>query len=73
MSERRGLSDAEVAQRRSEEGYNELPSAKPRNSPAIAREVLREPMLLLLIAAGGIYLALGDLTEALMSRVRSTH
>lgn len=61
-----GLSDAEVTQRQAEEGYNELPSAKPRSGLVIARDTLREPMLLLLIVAGGVYLALGDLSEALM-------
>lgn len=61
-----GLSAAEVERRRAEDGFNELPSAKPRNVFAIAGEVLREPMLLLLIAAGIIYLIIGDVSEALM-------
>ena len=65
----RGLSQVEVTQRRSEDGYNELPSAKRRNVLAIVAEVLREPMLLLLIAAGGVYLLIGDRTEALMLMV----
>ena len=56
----RGLSQVEVTQRRSEDGYNELPSAKRRNVLAIVAEVLREPMLLLLIAAGGVYLLISD-------------
>ena len=48
------------------DGPNELPSAKPRNIFAIAFEVIREPMFLLLVAGGVIYLLLGDLQEALM-------
>jgi Ca2+-transporting ATPase len=47
-------------------GYNELPSSKPRSVLAIASEVAREPMFLLLVAGGLVYLLLGDLQEALM-------
>jgi Ca2+-transporting ATPase len=42
-----------------------LPSAKPRRPWAIAWEVIRESMFVLLIVAAAIYLALGDLSEAL--------
>jgi P-type Ca2+ transporter type 2C len=48
------------------EGYNELPTAKPRNLPSIFLEVLREPMFTLLIAGGAIYMLLGDLSEAIV-------
>src|SRR5262249_32300037 len=48
------------------EGYNGLRSAKPRRVLALALDVVREPMLLLLVAAGGLYLGLGDLQEALI-------
>ena len=43
-----------------------MPSAKPRSVLAIAFEVAKEPMFLLLVAGGLIYLFLGDLQEALM-------
>jgi len=59
-----GLSDAEAAERLQRDGYNELPSARPRSTVAIALEVVREPMFLLLIASGVIYLLLGDPAEA---------
>jgi len=59
-----GLSDAEAAIRLRREGYNELPSAKPRTLVAIAFDVVREPMFLLLIASGAIYLLLGDPAES---------
>jgi Ca2+-transporting ATPase len=59
-----GLSDAEAAARLQRDGYNELPSARPRSIVAIALEVVREPMFLLLIASGVIYLLLGDPAEA---------
>jgi P-type Ca2+ transporter type 2C len=61
-----GLSEAEAAARLSAEGYNELPTSRRRGFLAIAIEVAREPMFLLLVACGGIYLGLGDVHEALM-------
>jgi Ca2+-transporting ATPase len=61
-----GLSEAEAANRLKTEGYNELPSTKRRSIFVIAFEVVREPMFLLLVACGVLYLILGDLQEALM-------
>jgi Ca2+-transporting ATPase len=61
-----GLSPAEAAARLAVEGCNELPGARPRTTLAIALEVLREPMFLLLVAAGAIYFVLGDVGEAAM-------
>ena len=61
-----GLTDAQVLNRLKEEGYNDLPSAKPRNIFAIAFSVFREPMFMLLVACGVIYLLLGDRQDALM-------
>ncbi len=40
--------------------------ARRRDALRIASEVVREPMLLLLVAGGGIYLAVGDVYEALI-------
>ncbi|MGB9006834.1 MAG: cation-transporting P-type ATPase, partial [Candidatus Aminicenantales bacterium] len=45
---------------------NELPSAKKRTFLHIFLEVVREPMFLMLIACGVLYLFLGDTEEALM-------
>jgi Ca2+-transporting ATPase len=59
-----GLSDADAAARLVADGYNELPSSKPRRLIAIALEVVREPMFMLLIASGGVYLLLGDAAES---------
>jgi Ca2+-transporting ATPase len=61
-----GLSEAEAAERLNKEGYNELPSSKQRSIFAIAFDVIREPMFLLLVACGILYLILGDVEEALM-------
>ena len=62
----KGLSEDEAARILSTDGPNELPSAKPRSLPAIALGVIREPMFLLLVGGGIIYLLLGDLQEALL-------
>jgi Ca2+-transporting ATPase len=61
-----GLSQAEALQRLASDGPNELPVSKPRSLLRLAREVASEPMLLLLVACGALYLVLGDLQEALM-------
>ncbi|WP_370592340.1 cation-transporting P-type ATPase [Qipengyuania sp. YIM B01966] len=61
-----GLSDAEAAERLRTEGYNELPRTGQRTFARIVVDVLREPMLAMLIGAGLIYMALGDLQEALI-------
>ena len=63
--EARGLSSAEAARRLAAEGANLLPGSAPKSTAAIVREVAGEPMFLMLLAAGGIYLALGDPAEAL--------
>ncbi len=62
----KGLSHQQAAARLRSDGYNELPSSKPRNVFRIALEVVREPMFLLLIAAATIYLVLGDVREAIV-------
>lgn len=64
-TELRGLSEAEAAVRLKNEGLNELPASRPRSIWATSFEILREPMFLLLVAAGLLYFALGDLREAI--------
>ena len=54
-----GLSESEARQRLREQGYNELPSSRPKNIFAIGFEVARQPMFLMLVACGGIYLLMG--------------
>src|SRR5262245_4903942 len=63
VSER--LSDAVATERLRLEAPNELPAAKPKSTLRIAAEVLREPMFLLLIATGAVYLVLGSIEEAI--------
>jgi Ca2+-transporting ATPase len=61
-----GLSTAEAQARLAREGPNELPRGDRRTLWRIVFEVLREPMLALLLAAGAIYLALGNREEAII-------
>jgi P-type Ca2+ transporter type 2C len=61
-----GLSRLEASERLRNEGPNELASALTRSLRDIALEVVKEPMFLLLIAGGAIYLLLGDVHEALV-------
>lgn len=58
-----GLKTKEAKERLSTFGYNELPSEEPKNVLGIAMEVVKEPMFLLLIACGVLYIILGDITE----------
>jgi Ca2+-transporting ATPase len=51
-----GLGSAEVAEKLISEGYNELPSSKSRNFITIALGVVKEPMFLLLVACGTLYI-----------------
>lgn len=48
------------------DGPNALPAAGRAGALALLLEVVREPMFLLLMGCGAIYLALGDRREALM-------
>ncbi|MFZ2298116.1 MAG: cation-transporting P-type ATPase, partial [Aquabacterium sp.] len=60
-----GLSEQVASELLRTHGPNELPQARRRSVWRIAAEVVREPMLQLLMAAGLIYLVLGDVAEAL--------
>ncbi|MFA5109569.1 MAG: cation-transporting P-type ATPase [Patescibacteria group bacterium] len=61
-----GLSTSEARQKLSAEGYNELPAEKKRRFFKIVYDILREPMILLLLACVTIYLFLGDIRESLV-------
>jgi P-type Ca2+ transporter type 2C len=61
-----GLAEQEAQRRLKQEGYNELPASRKRSLFSIACDVVREPMFLFLIAGGAVYLALGDVREALV-------
>ena len=61
-----GLSMEQAAQRLYEDGPNALPDDQRRSSRAIIRETLQDPMFMLLLAAGLLYLLLGNLQEGLI-------
>ncbi|HWB50664.1 MAG TPA: cation-translocating P-type ATPase [Stellaceae bacterium] len=61
-----GLTKAEAAARLAAEGANLLPRPESRSFFRIVGEVLREPMFALLLGAGAVYVALGDLKEAVI-------
>ncbi|VVB87066.1 putative copper-exporting P-type ATPase A [uncultured archaeon] len=61
-----GLSEDDAARRLKGEGFNELPSQKKQNVFTILVNIIREPMLLLLLGSGIIYLILGEENDALM-------
>ncbi|MET0790385.1 MAG: cation-translocating P-type ATPase [Polyangiaceae bacterium] len=65
-NEYRGLSSAEVIERRKLHGFNELPTSEERGLLADILALVREPMSLLLVVCGGIYAAVGDRQEAAM-------
>jgi Ca2+-transporting ATPase len=59
-----GLTGGEAAARLAADGPNELPTAKPRNLLQQAWQVVRQPMLLLLLVAGGVNLVLAEPLDA---------
>src|SRR5512137_1636630 len=61
-----GLGEEEAGARLRQEGANELPSQVRRGLLAIALEIAREPMFLMLVAAGALYLLMGEPSDALM-------
>ena len=66
IRQEKGLTEEEASRRLATEGYNEIPSAKKRSVFAIAFEVVKEPMFLMLVACGLLYLLMGEPQDALM-------
>lgn len=66
ISNVKGLTQEEAEKRLQSEGFNELPSKTKKSTFDIAIGVLKEPMFMLLVACGVIYLIFGDIQEALM-------
>ena len=60
-----GLAGDEAARRLVANGPNVLPGASPKSFFGIVLGIIVEPMFLMLLVAGGLYLALGDLAEAI--------
>lgn len=61
-----GLNTKEAEANLQKYGFNELPSSKPKNIFQIALEVIKEPMFLLLISCGTLYMILGNYKEGII-------
>ncbi|WP_020508387.1 HAD-IC family P-type ATPase [Lamprocystis purpurea] len=61
-----GLTAAAAAERLTEDGPNALPGGQRRSLLTIVWETAREPMFLLLLTAGTLYLIFGELQEGLI-------
>jgi len=61
-----GLSEKQAQELLLKEGYNRLPHQKRQNFWDILLNVVKEPMLFLLLITGTIYLLLGEKQDALM-------
>lgn len=61
-----GLSEEEARARPEQQGPNELLVYKKRSIWVIVVDVLREPMFIMLVVAEGLYLAIGEPSDALM-------
>lgn len=61
-----GLTASEASERLQRNGPNELPGRDQRTGWQILFDIIREPMFLLLLACGGIYLLLGEPGEAVI-------
>lgn len=62
----KGLSTEEALKKIQTQGYNELNTSHSKNILQIALEVFKEPMFILLISCGALYLVLGDNTEGII-------
>lgn len=59
-----GLTQADAERRLVADGPNALPGSEPKSLWRITADVLLEPMFLMLLAAGTVYLLIGDTAEA---------
>ncbi|MBI5278009.1 MAG: cation-translocating P-type ATPase [Burkholderiales bacterium] len=62
----RGLSAAQAGERLARDGPNDIEATRRSGLAAVLAGVVREPMFLLLLAAAGLYLVIGDLAEGLL-------
>jgi Ca2+-transporting ATPase len=62
----KGLTSLQAKEKLNKEGHNNLPSSKPKNIFSIVFGVIKEPMFVLLVVCGTLYLVMGDLQGGLM-------
>ncbi|HLG34312.1 MAG TPA: cation-translocating P-type ATPase [Bacteroidia bacterium] len=61
-----GLTSEQAQQNFKRHGFNELPASKSKSVFSIIVDVVKEPMFILLISCGTLYILLGDTGEGLM-------
>ncbi|MEG1290308.1 MAG: cation-translocating P-type ATPase [Bacteroidales bacterium] len=61
-----GLTNEEVKEKLHKDGYNEIQGGKSKNILTVMLGVIKEPMFLLLVACGTLYMFLGDIQEGIM-------
>ena len=61
-----GLTQKEADKILKTDGFNELPSQKRQSGLSLLLKIMSEPMLILLVIGGLIYLFLGEIKDALM-------
>jgi P-type Ca2+ transporter type 2C len=66
VSSIKGLSSTQVAEYQEKFGKNEIVGKGKKSFFSIIFEIVREPMFILLLSCGALYLFLGDIAEALM-------
>lgn len=66
MSNEQGLTSAEAKVRLAQYGFNELPSTKKKPFWLLLLSIVREPMVLLLIAGASIYFLLGEVHDSIL-------
>jgi len=59
-----GLTEEEARSRLARDGFNELPTRQRRGLLRLMLEILKEPMFIMLVVAGGIYLFMGEPGDA---------
>jgi len=65
MDKETGLTFKQVEENIKQFGFNELPGDEKESIFGYVKDLLSEPMILLLLGGSGLYLILGDLSEAL--------
>jgi Ca2+-transporting ATPase len=61
-----GLTTAAAQNKLSVSGYNELPATKAKNLWAITLEIIKEPLFILLLGCGALYVLLGEYSEGII-------
>jgi len=62
----KGLTAGQAKEKLYTGGFNSLPSSKPKNYFSLALGVVREPMFILLVGCGSLYIVIGDIQSGCM-------